>query len=393
MTLDQGERSRAAKLLETVDAASAGWGPEGLAFVAQAAAARAALGLPPVERSGLGAAIATMIGAPPGEALWAPALALPRAEGDLLLSIADGFVPAAAAPALAELLATRGLAPSSRRLAALLGAHAPERAARLIADSAGTAALQALADAWCAAHDRGATAALEPLWQRTFGRPQRPDDPDAWRAGRLRRLAREDPARAFTVLDDDLDAYDVIGLGEGVTAAIVRAPVGSVVTRVGQISGLVRRAVILAELAWRGALPAAAQPELDRLLDHLERPPRPMDLHPRAQALAAMALVDLAARLGDHALASQVVRQTGLAPGWAFVATWVSARRRALREGCWDPDFWAALSIADADGPAAYHCLPPSPLLDARVIGPLWQVLVLPLPELPWFEAWEGGLP
>jgi hypothetical protein len=210
--------------------------------------------------------------------------------------------------------------------------------------------------------------------------------------GRLRLQARRDPAAALPLLDEAIGA---VGTDRAETA------IEAVLGRLGAVDESAAAAFVAADvwrpderaLLFRASVWAAPPPEAPARLAALARAVGTAELPPLQLWAASHELLAACARVGDAALAVDLVRTLG-PPGWTvWNATWAPARKRGA-----DPAAYVAALAAALAAPAGAAAQDTAPAPSWGLLPTSWQrdyawLKALPLGALPWWRPWGGGLP
>jgi hypothetical protein len=313
-------------------------------------------------------------------------LALPGAERAAALDAAAEVVPQELAPAVAEAVLADGGLPLSGRLAVLCAVASPTVAARLLDAARGFGD-----DVWAglvaelvvAAADRrvppspGVRAELDAL--DPLGLAQR-----ELLTLQLRLAARDDAAAALPLVVEAVDAVGAYGVEPGIEAVLGRT--GPAGTASFAARPLADRALARRAAAWEAPDgPAALRALLAELAGERD---------PEAAWTTGFELLGASARLGDAPLAAAVV-EAWAPPAWgAWNAVWAPLRKRGSD----------AQRVLDAVEGALTR-ITPGPAADGAGPPPAWEELPPPLQRayaelrsrpdlgLPWWRAWDGGLP
>jgi hypothetical protein len=295
---------------------------------------------------------------------------LNESERDGFLEAAEGFIPARFAGTLADLLTAHSVPVRGGRIARLLVNDRP-RLERLLH---GEHSPEVAGEALVAAADQGVE-------------PPVVDADEVETSVKLRLAARSDPIGALAQLVAAAGEEGLAVLSEGAMAVIVRAARRDrEYTRrflMDRLTSVEAQALALRDLCYDGVFEAVDRDSWAELFEQA-----------RGGWRTAMALAGVAANAGEVDLAVRVVRDCGLEPWAAYAATFPETRRRNLRIGQQD------VRLLEAVRAAGHQKTPmrpfPPPLLaehSMEQLSALWTVKTLPLDELPWWNAWSGGLP
>ena len=154
--------------------------------------------------------------------------------------------------------------------------------------------------------------------------------------------------------------------------------------------------------AFRASLWESPEPEdRDRLrgfADDLEADILARGLFPCEAWVATFELLSAAARLSEPEVAARIIRFAG-PPEWTILnSTRAPCRRRALAGDADALGFLAQIAPAFSSaglGPTSIDP-PPAPFwvsFPAALRADYWHLRALPIEEMPWWCAWDGGLP
>jgi hypothetical protein len=212
--------------------------------------------------------------------------------------------------------------------------------------------------------------------------------------GRLRFAARSDPAGSLDLLDEAIGAVGADAVAVGADAVLGRlASLDS--TAAGRFIRegpwqIEERAQLLHSAVWE-IRSASLSLEFAALVASLEAD---HDTTARELWLATFHLLAISARLGDADAAVRIVSATEPAHWMVWNAVWAPLRKRGEHPTRFVDAIHSALVNSGQGAAGRYKPMPPSVAkLTPEEVHRYIRLKALPIPGVPWWCPWGGGLP